>query len=100
VSGVIPEPLEGGLTPTMVKDIREWYSARGAAASFDIVVDGETAPNPDVAAATVLPWSEAGATWWMETQWTQPRNASGMLARFRKRVEAGPPRLIQAGDDL
>jgi alkanesulfonate monooxygenase SsuD/methylene tetrahydromethanopterin reductase-like flavin-dependent oxidoreductase (luciferase family) len=91
-SGVIPEPMEGELNPEMVRELREWYRARGAAASFDIVVDGETPRDPGAAAAVVLPWEEAGATWWLETQWEQPRNAQEMLARFRERIEAGPPR--------
>jgi alkanesulfonate monooxygenase SsuD/methylene tetrahydromethanopterin reductase-like flavin-dependent oxidoreductase (luciferase family) len=91
-SGVIPEPIGGELTPTVVSDIREWYRDRGAAPSFDVVVEGESAPDAEAAATTILPWVEAGATWWMETQWAQPRNAPELLARFRTRIEAGPPR--------
>jgi alkanesulfonate monooxygenase SsuD/methylene tetrahydromethanopterin reductase-like flavin-dependent oxidoreductase (luciferase family) len=90
-SGVIPELMDGVLTPEVVREIRKWYSARGAARSFDIVVEGESAPHADAAAITIHPWAEAGATWWMETQWTQPRNAPELLARFRARIEAGPP---------
>lgn len=91
-SGVIPEPMNGDLTPETVREIRAWYSARGAAASFDIVVQGETGLDPGEAARAVLPWAEEGATWWLETQWAQPRNAPAMLAQFRARIEAGPPR--------
>lgn len=91
-SGVIPEPLEGELTPQTVRETRAWYTARGAAAPFDIVVEGETVPDPATAARAVQPWSEAGASWWLETQWAQPRNAPEMLAQFRARIEAGPPR--------
>jgi hypothetical protein len=91
-SGIVPEPMAGELTPEMVREIREWYRARGATAAFDIVVEGESTPPADAAASTVRPWAEAGATWWMETQWAQPRNAPEMLARFRTRIETGPPR--------
>jgi alkanesulfonate monooxygenase SsuD/methylene tetrahydromethanopterin reductase-like flavin-dependent oxidoreductase (luciferase family) len=90
--GVIPEVLEGVLTPETVTEIRAWYRDRGATMSFDIVVDGQTSCEPHSAEAAVLPWAEAGATWWLETQWEQPRNAPEMLARFRARIEAGPPR--------
>jgi alkanesulfonate monooxygenase SsuD/methylene tetrahydromethanopterin reductase-like flavin-dependent oxidoreductase (luciferase family) len=91
-NGVIPEPMESDLTPETIREIREWYGARGATASFDIVVDGQSPLDPLAAASAILPWLDAGATWWLETQWTQPRNAPEMLARFRERVEAGPPR--------
>jgi len=91
-SGVIPEPMLGDLTPETVRELRAWCSARGATDAFDIVVEGETRCDPQAAATAVAPWSEAGATWWMETQWAQPRTAPRMLARFRARIEAGPPR--------
>lgn len=91
-SGVIPEPIEGELTPATVEDVRAWFNARGAGSSFDIIVEGQTSLSADLAAASVLPWEEAGATWWLETRWTQPRNAPEMLAAFRQRLEAGPPR--------
>ncbi len=91
-SGVIPEPMEGALTPETVREIRAWYDAQGTTELFDIVVDGETGLDPAAASASVLPWSEAGATWWLETQWAQPRNAPEMLDQFLARIEAGPPR--------
>lgn len=91
-SGVIPEPMAGDLTPATVHDVREWFNSHGADASFDIIVEGESSSRADLARATVLPWEEAGATWWMETQWRQPRNSPEMLATFRQRLEAGPPR--------
>ena len=90
-NGVIPEPMDGDLTPAVIREIRAWYSASGAPASFDIVVEGESAPNAVAAAAAIAPWAEAGATWWLETQWAQPRNAPEMLARFQARIAAGPP---------
>jgi alkanesulfonate monooxygenase SsuD/methylene tetrahydromethanopterin reductase-like flavin-dependent oxidoreductase (luciferase family) len=95
--GVIPEPMEGNLTPEVVREIRAWYASHGAPASFDIVVDGETSLDPGEAASTVQPWAEAGATWWLETQWEQPRNAPDSLAAIRRRIAAGPPR-AEPGD--
>ncbi|MFT4036710.1 MAG: LLM class flavin-dependent oxidoreductase [Thermomicrobiales bacterium] len=90
-SGVIPEPMSGDLTPATIAELREWLTRHGAGGAFDIVVDGETPLAVDDARAAVAPWANAGATWWLETQWAPPRNAPGMLAAFRARVEAGPP---------
>ena len=46
---------------------------------FDIIVEGETpGDDPDKARETINPWSEAGATWWIETRWEAPRNAEGL----------------------
>jgi hypothetical protein len=90
-SGVIPEPMDGNLSPATVRELRDWCNARGTESSFDIVVEGETSLEAQLAASTVRPWREAGATWWMETQWKQPRHAPETLARFRDRIEAGPP---------
>jgi hypothetical protein len=60
---------------------------------FDIVVEGET-PGQDLerAASIVRPWSEAGATWWIEAGWQVPRNAEGLQA-VRRRIQQGPPRV-------
>lgn len=59
---------------------------------FDIVVEGET-PGGDkgAAAAIVAPWRDAGATWWIETQWQLPHD-SGNTEIF-DRISKGPPRL-------
>lgn len=41
---------------------------------------------------TPLPWwAEAGATWWLETRWTLPRDTEEGRRRRRERLEAGPP---------
>ena len=91
-SGVIPEPMAGDLTPDVVAEIHTWFSRRGAGESFDIVVEGKTSLDTSEAEAIVTPWADAGATWWLETQWEQPRNAPEMLAAFQRRIAAGPPR--------
>jgi alkanesulfonate monooxygenase SsuD/methylene tetrahydromethanopterin reductase-like flavin-dependent oxidoreductase (luciferase family) len=57
---------------------------------FQIVTDGSTpADNPAAARATVEPFAEAGATWWIEVDW---QNAT--LDTLRRRVSAGPPTLL------
>jgi alkanesulfonate monooxygenase SsuD/methylene tetrahydromethanopterin reductase-like flavin-dependent oxidoreductase (luciferase family) len=55
---------------------------------FDVVVEGTSAPGPTGWTA-VRPWAEAGATWWVESDWSGGEDA---LARLRDRIVAGPPR--------
>ncbi len=54
---------------------------------FDIVVEGET-PGADPAGivAIIRPFAEAGATWWLEANWTAPS-----LDPVRARMRQGPP---------
>jgi alkanesulfonate monooxygenase SsuD/methylene tetrahydromethanopterin reductase-like flavin-dependent oxidoreductase (luciferase family) len=55
---------------------------------FDILVEGTTSPNAEVAAAVVGPLAQAGATWWIETDWN-----GATVDSLRRRIHAGPPRL-------
>jgi alkanesulfonate monooxygenase SsuD/methylene tetrahydromethanopterin reductase-like flavin-dependent oxidoreductase (luciferase family) len=60
----------------------------GRTDSFDVVVQGRTEPDPEAAAAIARPYAEAGATWWIDADW------SGVsLERLMARVAAGPPRV-------
>jgi len=86
---------EGGdLTPALVAEMRDWIAARRSLAGFDIVVEGKT-PAGDRAAAVdlVRPWASAGATWWIEADWS-----SWEVAPARARIRAGPPRAEQRSD--
>jgi alkanesulfonate monooxygenase SsuD/methylene tetrahydromethanopterin reductase-like flavin-dependent oxidoreductase (luciferase family) len=59
---------------------------------YDVVCEGHTpADDPDAAAATVRPWQEAGATWWIEADWSVAREAVHDYAE--ERLSAGPPPL-------
>ena len=40
-------------------------------------------------AAVVRPWAEAGATWWLESDWSVP--ADRVADHSRDRLSAGPP---------
>jgi alkanesulfonate monooxygenase SsuD/methylene tetrahydromethanopterin reductase-like flavin-dependent oxidoreductase (luciferase family) len=55
---------------------------------FDLVAQGSTPPDAGAAAAIVRPWAEAGATWWIDADWS-----SATVESERRRIEAGPPRL-------
>lgn len=57
---------------------------------FDWVQEGTTSGTDRRAdAAMVAPWAEAGATWWLDTDWSVP--AERMEKYARARLEAGPP---------
>jgi alkanesulfonate monooxygenase SsuD/methylene tetrahydromethanopterin reductase-like flavin-dependent oxidoreductase (luciferase family) len=54
---------------------------------FEIVVQGRTpAGKPAAAAKKVRPYAEAGATWWIEANWS-----AATVESVRERVAAGPP---------
>jgi alkanesulfonate monooxygenase SsuD/methylene tetrahydromethanopterin reductase-like flavin-dependent oxidoreductase (luciferase family) len=90
--GVLPNvKRDGQFVPAEPDDVRamlSWLRERGGAGTgFDYVVEGETHPgDPADAAARVGPLKDAGATWWLETRWTDP--APGEV---RERIEAGQP---------
>jgi alkanesulfonate monooxygenase SsuD/methylene tetrahydromethanopterin reductase-like flavin-dependent oxidoreductase (luciferase family) len=91
--GLLPNylPPEGGVVPAIppevVREMRAWLDARSGGRRLDIVMEGTT-PADDRAAAVaqVQPLAEAGATWWIESDWT-----GGTPERMRRRAEAGPP---------
>jgi alkanesulfonate monooxygenase SsuD/methylene tetrahydromethanopterin reductase-like flavin-dependent oxidoreductase (luciferase family) len=53
---------------------------------FEIVVEGTTALDAESAAAAVRPLAEAGATWWIESDWN-----GATVDSLRRRIQAGPP---------
>jgi alkanesulfonate monooxygenase SsuD/methylene tetrahydromethanopterin reductase-like flavin-dependent oxidoreductase (luciferase family) len=85
-------PDGSGFAAIMPDDIREMAAYakthRASSAPFDIVIEGET-PLGDAAqaAATVRPYADAGATWWIESLWTH-----NDLEYLHARIEQGPPR--------
>src|SRR3954469_1518389 len=94
--GIIPQmPSSNGFpprpTPDDIRAIAEFVRAHRSpqAGTFDIVTDGST-PADDAAAAraTVEPFAQAGATWWIEVDWEKTT-----LESLRRRVAAGPPEL-------
>ena len=68
--------------------MRDWIGDRRSLDDFEIVVEGRTsAEDLPAAAAEAGRWADAGATWWIESNWEtfEPADA-------RRRIEAGPPR--------
>lgn len=84
--GLLPHTGERELTPPLVAEMRAWIGERRSLDGFEIVVEGTTTPG-DAAAEQVRPWREAGATWWIESDWS-----NWEIAPARRRIDVGPPR--------
>jgi hypothetical protein len=90
--GLLPNALSPdgeatGATPEVVREMRDWIAARRSLDGFDIVAEGTTpVDDRSAAAAEIGRWADAGATWWIESDWT-----SGTVERIRARIAAGPP---------
>ena len=86
--GVIPLK-QGGLQPTDISEITAFVQEhRSTEAPFDIVKIGSTpGNNPAKAQKIVAPFAAAGATWWLESLFTE-RNS---LEEMRQRIRQGPP---------
>jgi hypothetical protein len=67
--------------------MRDWLDERTGDRRLDIVVEGTTpGDDPSAAAEQLRPLAEAGATWWIESDWS-----TWDVSSMRRRIEAGPP---------
>jgi len=81
-----PEPLRDVLAY-----VHRERPAEFADRPFDVVVEGTTpADDPVSAAAAAQAHADAGATWWIEADWT---NSS--VEAMRRRIAAGPPKVVE-----
>lgn len=86
------------LTPAVLAEAVSWIRQERAASglsmeSYAITVEGTTsADDPADAAERVRPWAKAGATWWIDADWSDTDPARVRDAAER-RLRAGPPRL-------
>ena len=100
LDGWLPAHIPKGLgdqemTPEVLREGIEWLRERRAAAGlgmdgYDVVAEGTTPADPAAAGAIVRPWIDAGATWWIDADWSDmdpERVRAAALARLR----AGPP---------
>jgi hypothetical protein len=86
-----PNREHAAITPEHVREVRAWLTEQGKGPDFDIVAEGETpAGDAAEAAAQVLPWEQAGATWWIESRWSPSVN-NPRMGDARQRIAAGPP---------
>ncbi|HKT02597.1 MAG TPA: LLM class flavin-dependent oxidoreductase [Rugosimonospora sp.] len=97
--GWLPNVLNKGgtgqATPAHIRAGTEWIrdlrTVEGLRVDgYDVICEGRTpAGDPRAAAEAVRPWREAGATWWIEADWTVSREAVRDYAE--ERLAAGPP---------
>ncbi len=91
--GVLPEVQDRELEPADVRGVRAWLAAHGARPGLDVVIDGETAEDDEVAAAArVRAWADAGGTWFLETRWGGLDSTHERVRQMTDRLAAGPPR--------
>jgi hypothetical protein len=94
--GIIPTVAGGGegsaLTPdalarivAAVKEIREAKNLPWE--GYDVVAEGVSEPG-EAGDAAVASWVDAGANFWVESDWSMGDDA---VAKHRRRIEAGPP---------
>lgn len=80
------------MTPEVVREVAAWLRRERPVERrdrpFEIVVDGVTpADDPATAVAIARAHADAGATWWIEADWSEPT-----IEALRARIAAGPPR--------
>jgi hypothetical protein len=78
------------VTPEHIREMREYIRKnRTINSPFDIIIEGETPGNDPLSAESIIkPYADAGATWWIESNWTEPD-----LNQIKARVKEGPPLL-------
>lgn len=79
-------------TPAELAEMLAFIAAhRAETTPFDAIAEGVTpGGDPDRAAEIVRPKREAGATWWLEANWTL--TGSDIQTQLVKRLRQGPPR--------
>jgi alkanesulfonate monooxygenase SsuD/methylene tetrahydromethanopterin reductase-like flavin-dependent oxidoreductase (luciferase family) len=88
--GLIPQVIDNGSArQATLSEIARWTAARSDDEPdhhrpYDIVIEGKIADHSPAA------WADAGATWWLETQWDAVGQSGPALASF-DRLREGPP---------
>lgn len=92
--GILPQTSDPGEIRALAEFIARERPVASRERPFEIVVEGTTPLDRASAAAAVQPLAEAGATWWIESDW-----ADATVESLSRRIQAGPPRLasVSAG---
>lgn len=74
--------------PDQLRQMTEYVRQHRAIQGYDIIVEGKT-PSADRARAhdLIVPYADAGATWWIEAMWDAIEHPD----LVRERLRAGPP---------
>ncbi|MEQ7008111.1 LLM class flavin-dependent oxidoreductase [Actinopolymorpha sp. B17G11] len=89
-------------TPDMLAEGTDWIRAHRAAQrltmdDYDVVMEGTTPHDDPVAAAEIVrPWADAGATWWLDADWSS-LDPDEVRSASERRLRAGPPRPARLG---
>ncbi|HEY7968613.1 MAG TPA: LLM class flavin-dependent oxidoreductase, partial [Candidatus Limnocylindrales bacterium] len=83
--GILPQTAEEHAIRGLAERGRTERSPDGP--TWDIVVEGTTAPGNASDLDRVARLADAGATWWAESDW-----AAASVDDLRRRIDAGPPR--------
>jgi hypothetical protein len=95
--GWLPAAVGAELAPDLltqgVERIRKERQAHGLTMDgYDVVAEGTTAVGDPKAADTVRPWADAGATWWIDADWSS-MDRTVARQNAERRLAAGPPRV-------
>src|SRR3954469_12180810 len=80
--GILPQTSD----PADIRALAMRAARERRARPIDIIVEGTTPLDPVEAAEAVRPLAAAGATWWIESDWTR-----ATVESLRARIAAGPP---------
>lgn len=84
-------PIPAELVGEAVAWIRRERGAAGRSMTdYDVIMEGTSDPADPAAPARIAELAEAGATWWIEADWTAEGDA--VRERSLRRLRAGPPR--------
>ncbi len=83
--GILPQTSD----PDAIRAVTAFVAReRSATGPFDIVVEGTSPHDAEDAWGAVRPLADAGATWWLEADWS-----GATVDSLRRRIAAGPPTL-------
>jgi alkanesulfonate monooxygenase SsuD/methylene tetrahydromethanopterin reductase-like flavin-dependent oxidoreductase (luciferase family) len=83
--GILPQTTDPEQIRALVVHIERERPPTGKT-PFEIMVEGVTPADPAAAGAAVAPLADAGATWWVESDWSD-----ATVESLRRRIAAGPP---------
>lgn len=86
--GLVLQTADVATIADMVERVRRVRPGIGADDPFEIVAQGQSPSDPAAATAIVQPVADAGATWWIEADWS-----ASTTDALRSRIDAGPPRV-------
>jgi hypothetical protein len=94
--GLLPQKMNANgefeeVTPRDLRQMKAYIDLhRTLTTPFDVVVEGKTAGFAPVQVQDMLQeWSDAGATWWIESLWETPEEQAA------ERLRQGPPRMSE-----